>query len=235
MKNVMKLTLPAIVLVATLLSSTAGASVIFSDWKTNEGVSGNYIVTLDDSTAGFFDITLTIDPWNAEALGLFLDFGASTYGGSGTISAVSTAPTSGGAVTFITSNTNSNSCGTGCNLNGLNPTLGYDDEWELVFRLADSGYDNIQTFQWTIDAGGLLLSDLVAAGARAQQLCDTGELLPDGNCDGSDKSFAASPDDIFVGITSLSFPVSAPGSLALLALGALGMGWSRRYTVRARK
>lgn len=201
--------------VSVLFQGSANA-IVFDTWITNEGNTGNYILEVTQS-GGLFNFNLTIDPWNAEALGLFLDFGDATITDT-TISGVSTSPGTGGITLFAT-DTSSSSCGGGCNLNGLNPSLANPDgEWEMIFSLGGSGFDGIQTWMWSIGDSGIDLDDLVMAGVRAQQLCDYPDTLPDGSCGGSDKSYSGTPSE----------QVPEPSILALMGLGMLGLGFTRR-------
>jgi len=220
------LKMAAVAAVVGSLSLSAGfasATRTYQTWSSNETPNGNYILTITDTgVTNLFNWNLTVNPWNAEALGLFVDLGDVAIGAANTVTLTNVVPA--GEVVVYATDTSSDSCGNGCNLNGLSlPSLGGGD-WELVFRLAEEGYDGIQTFSWTTPDFGLTESSFGAVGIRAQQLCvgTQATLPPDTGCSGSDKVWG-NP-----GTTSTDNGVPEPGMLMLLAVGLLGMTAVRR-------
>ncbi|ACK65070.1 hypothetical protein PCC8801_0994 [Rippkaea orientalis PCC 8801] len=206
--------------VAFLPGVANAASITYDTWTTNEGDTGNYILTITENGSNF-DVNLTVNPWNAEALGLFIDLGGKTISNT-TLSNVS--PTN--QVVVFATDTASDNCGQGCNLNGLNYQLASPDgEWEWVFRLGNQGYDGIQTFSFTIANNGATLADFATVGIRAQQLCVPGDTLPNGNCRDSDKSFQSNPTGV------------VPEPLTILGAGAaIGFGASfKRKLAQSKK
>lgn len=210
-------------ILAAALSATASianATVTYNTWTSNEAPNGNYIVTITDTGAtNLFNWKLTIDPWNAEALGLFVDLGAVTISTPVTLTNVNPS----GQVAVFATDTSSNGCGQGCNLNGLSLPALIGGDWELVFRLAEQGFNGIQTFSWTTPDFGLSESDFHTVGIRAQQLCAAGQTLPDGSCGGSDKSYGGP-----VTIVRQDTSVPEPGVLALFGIGLTGLVAARR-------
>ncbi|MGY8871947.1 MAG: PEP-CTERM sorting domain-containing protein [Pseudomonadales bacterium] len=216
-----------------LSSMSAQANVLTYDtWTTNSGDSPNYIFTIDDSTAGKFNYNLTIDPWNAEALGLFVDFGNEDVGNAAAVGLVDTTVIvpGGSGVSLFATDTSSNNCGGGCTLSGLNPSLiAPDGEWELVFRLGDSGYQGQQTFSWVTNSFGLGLSDFGLVGVRSQVFCTGTDLLPgdQSSCDGSDKSYSSTPST-----PPPNNSVPEPSTLLLFCFGLAGLVYSRRQVLK---
>ena len=201
-------------------AQAASAAVVYDTWSTNEGISGNYILTVTQD-ADRLDFNLTVNPWNAEALGLFVNLGNVNVGAL-TLSNVAPA----GEVSVFATDTASNDCGEGCNLNGLSipAQAGDDGQWEMVFRLGAQGFDGIQTFSFTVDSNILDLTEamLGTVGIRAQQLCSTGTLPNGTNCDGSDKSWGVP------GEPNTPPPLPEPAMLGLLGLGLAGIAAARR-------
>lgn len=220
----------ALVTVAT----TAPASVVFQDWRSVNSVPGNHRLTVTD-TGTSFEWTLSVTPWNAEALALFVDLGAVDMPTSVPITnLIPSAP-----VQLVGRDSSASTCGTGCNLNGLDlPALAGND-WELVFRLGSTGFDGIQTYSWLTPDFGLGEGDIRLVGVRAQQLCGPGEVLPKGDCGGSDKAWAwpttdRGPDRFPPTTVNLPPPpgVPAPGGLALVLVAGVAAGLMRRRVRR---
>lgn len=215
----------ALAAAAVLTSVSASATVVYNSWTVNEGTPANLSVTVTQ-VGDLFNWTLTVNPWNAEALGLFVDLGDVTMPASIPITNVVTSPTAGGGVSLVAKDTTSDSCGPGCNLNGspAEPVASPDGQWELVFRLGEQGFQGYQTFSWTTDDFGLDESAFGLMAYRTQVNCPPGSTLPAGtNCSGSQKAYG-SPQEV----EEPPSEIPEPGTLALVGLAGLVAGMVRR-------
>ncbi len=227
----MKSTIFACICLSLLVINPARAVIIngidyqisYTNWLSNDSETANYQFAIGhDEMSNQFNYLLTVDPWNAEALGLFIDFGDTDLPGN--IGLTNVVPVN--EVSLIATDTTSDSCGTGCNLNGLSPPVtDPDGEWETVYRLGSQGFDSIQTFTWTTDDFGLGLDDFGLVAIRSQVLCSGNDLLPSDNesCNGSDKSYSATQ-----GVDPFITPIPEPGYVFFLGLGLIGTGLARR-------
>jgi len=187
------------------LPLTANASIVYNSWVTNEGDSGNYILTITDQSDGDYSFELTVDPWNAEALALYVDLGDKDVSSLAILGdSVQTDPYVGGSVSILATdvapdeNQPFQAC-SACKLNGLNaPVIEPDGEWEMVFQLGETGYEGIQSFSWILTGlYDISESDFGLIGIRAQNLCEDDSLLTEessSGCGGSDKSYNDVPN-----------------------------------------
>lgn len=218
----------AVVAVLLCLSISSHAAVIYNNWTSNNSQSGSYVITVAHNVStSTWDFVFTVDPWDAEGLGLFVDLGNYDLSATPVLSNVSwDPPGAAGRVRLVRTDTQNNACGSGCNINNLNPPLANpDDEWEMVFRLGRRRYDGIRTFNFSVNdsaLAGITESDWGVMAVRARQLCPAGSTLPDdrSDCRRNDKSYATGT------ITDPQIPL--PGTPWLLGFGLLLLARVRR-------
>ena len=199
-----------------VLSSLSHASIVYETWYNDEDDIGNYRLTVNQAD-GRFHYDLTVDPWNAEAFGLFIDLGAMDVANVDFINTTPAAP-----MALYTTNTPSHECGGGgCRLTGLDLPDRIGNDWELVFRFGDSGFDSLQHFTWSTSDFGLTLANFGLAGLRAQVLCSGSDLLPADSeqCESSDKAWA---------YPQQAQQVPEPHVLFLLGAALCGLALARR-------
>ena len=104
MKNVIKLI--GVIAVWALFQGVAHAIVI-DTWTSNDADTGNYSLEITQGS-GLLNFALTIDPWNAEALGVFIDLGDVDITDT-TLSNISSSPNTG-SILLYANDTTSNTC-----------------------------------------------------------------------------------------------------------------------------
>ena len=124
----------------------AHGKLIYDTWTSDNSNVGSYVVTVEHNTsASTWDFVFTVLPWDAEGRGLFVDLGDYDLTDTPVVSNVSWYPTEGDGDDVDVKYTDKDTykCGKGCTIKDLDPPLpDPDDEWELVFELADKGYDS---------------------------------------------------------------------------------------------
>ena len=211
------------VLLAVLLwmPVSAHAKLIYDTWTTTNSSVGSYVVTVEhNASTSTWDFVFTVLPWDAEGRGLFVDLGDYDLTDTPVVSNVSWYPTEGDGDDVDVKYTDKDTykCGKGCTIKDLDPPLpDPDDEWELVFELADKGYDGVQFFRFSVNDSalvGITESDWGLIAVASRHLCDSGELLPDDDddCENKDKAYAS-------GYLAPEVPV--PGTPLLIGLGLL--------------
>jgi hypothetical protein len=209
----------------------AHGKLIYDTWTSDNSTVGSYVVTVEHNTsASTWDFVFTVLPWDAEGRGLFVDLGDYDLTDTPVVSNVSWYPTEGDGDDVDVKYTDKDTykCGKGCTIKDLDPPLpDPDDEWELVFELADKGYDGVQFFRFSVNdsaLAGITESDWGLMAVASRHLCDSGDLLPDDDddCDSKDKAYAS-------GYLAPEVPV--PGTLLLMGLGLLFLARARnRFT-----
>lgn len=216
----------ALLAVLLWMPLSAHGKLIYDTWTTTNSSVGSYVVTVEHNTStSTWDFVFTVLPWDAEGRGLFVDLGDYDLTDTPVVSNVSWYPTQGDGddVSVKYTDQDTYKCGKGCTIKNLNPPLpDPDDEWELVFELADKEYDGVQFFRFSVNDSalvGITESDWGLIAVASRHLCDSGDTLPDDDCDNGDKAYAS-------GYLAPEVPV--PGTALLMGLGLLLLARVRR-------
>ena len=225
-------TIRSLVALVTLLCLpiTSHGAVLYDSWTSNSSPTGSYVVTVQhNQDTSTWDFVFTVDPWDAEGLGLFIDLGDFDLTDTPVMTGTSWEPyLTDGRITLYDTDADTKLCGSGCNINNLNPPLADpDDEWEFVFRLGRRKYDGIQTFNFSVNdsaLAGVTDSDWGLIAVRGRQVCPSGSTYPDDedDCDfNGDKAYAT-------GAVVPDFDeVPVPGTCFLLGLGLVLLARTR--------
>jgi hypothetical protein len=200
----------------TDIDRAAAATIQFAspNWVFNNSdpsLQPNWLVAIDDETAGSFRVNLSIAS-PTSATGDMLGFGFDTaLTGLLQSQLVFVSSSTGEGITGLFSD--SLSCGPGCNFNGDGRTA-----FDFIVRMGDQGSSNglITAFQLLIPnlAGVSLPEAFTRVGIRAQSVGENG----------STKDVNSTP-----GESLLPIPVPAALPLFLSALGLFGfIGWGKR-------
>ena len=244
MNNVVKINLPIIALVvglaSALLTTTANAGFIINfgtdkdvgDFNISEaaresiGATHQVEVKENAVTAGLFDFVFTNGDITYDSVIADIYFGkAPTFGDDFTFYDF-TAST--GNVAFSVGASPSDPPPNGPN--NVFASFAADSDSPVITKGIGNGESLTVSFTSTKTIAQIKASFL----SGDYQIATHVQSIQDGE-GGQSQYFVSNLPDHEGNFGTDSFPIPEPGSLTLFALGALGIGWSRRYAMRARK